>query len=134
MKLYFFILYKKLNDWILPSLTSPCAMFWQKQKYGWYPSQFEKEMLQNKKWSDFIIWIDNEVSIVMLICHFAYSTLLYFLFQWCGNYLYLLTLVVPFFIVYSTFNHSASFSFTHFSLHAFVLTYSSIILNCMIGS
>ena len=43
-------------------------------------------MLHNKKWSDFVIWMENEVSIVVLICHFAYSTL-----------------VVPFFIAYSTF-------------------------------
>jgi hypothetical protein len=43
-------------------------------------------MLQNKRWSNFVIWMENEVSIVVLICHFAYSTL-----------------VVPFFITYSTF-------------------------------
>ena len=57
-------------------------------------------MLQNKRWSDFVIWMENEVSIVVLICHFAYSTL-----------------VVAFFIAYSTFSHSASFSFSNCSLH-----------------
>ena len=108
---------KKINDWILPSLTSPCALFWQENKYGRYPSQLEKEMLQNKRWSDFVIWMENDISIVVLICHFAYSTLLYFIFQWCGNYLYVLTLLVPFFIAYSTFSHGASFYFSNCSLH-----------------
>ena len=70
--MFFYFVQKQINAWIFLSLTSPCAMFWHEQEYGRYPSQFEKEMLQNKKWYDFVIWMENEVSIVVLICHFSF--------------------------------------------------------------
>ena len=57
MRLYFFlILYKKVNDWILITLTSPSAMLWKEQQYGHYPPQLEFNMIQDKKWYDFVIW------------------------------------------------------------------------------
>ena len=63
--MFFYYFLEKVNDYIFISLTSPYAMFWQEEKYGQHPTHFEKEMLQNKKWTDFVIWMENEVSIVL---------------------------------------------------------------------
>ena len=44
-------------------LLSNFSLFtdWQELKYGWPPNHLEKEVLQQKRWVEFVVWMDSMV-------------------------------------------------------------------------
>lgn len=73
MAVIFFLKFSLLRINVI-HLIWPCVIFLQEEKYNRHPNNIEKETMQHKKWTDFIIWMETEVFPIatIYIVHMAY--------------------------------------------------------------